>query len=403
MLEIRAQAAQFRTAATTCTCWRLELEALNAARRDYGPVLNQSIKAPGKLLDFSWWQTEAYADVLNRAVAETAALMGPVTKSVQESAYVSLLDHHVPVSLATLLLPRLRKHCKNIGLNPDGRWLKDEMNSALAQARRTSAQAGWALVRTWCNGWPTSSRMGGKVAECVFGCKTDKPADSLMHYIVCEKLWRPILEEFGKVHGDIWEASACNSLCIDAGESAHKMTDECRFALLAAITVAVDVYNVWRHGARRNLPNVVQSSISRFQVSGTIRLDFKGLRRSHWRDYESNFTRTDSIDMSPASDPNLESTAPLTPRVPPVWDISTPDDFTPRVKTFETFHSSLCHDSVNCDATFNSAASSYGVLGTDGRDFCEPECGEMPRGTHHPCCSQFFLLDIATAARVPPC
>ena len=110
VLEIRAQAAQFRTAATTCTCWRRELEALNAARRDYGPVLNQSIKAPGKLLDFSWWQTEAYADVLNRAVAQTAALMGPVTKSVQESAYVSLLDHHVPVSLATLLLPRLRKH-----------------------------------------------------------------------------------------------------------------------------------------------------------------------------------------------------------------------------------------------------------------------------------------------------
>ena len=52
-LSIRADAAQCRTALKTCSCWRVELAALNAARLEYGPACNYAKKKDEALVDFS--------------------------------------------------------------------------------------------------------------------------------------------------------------------------------------------------------------------------------------------------------------------------------------------------------------------------------------------------------------
>ena len=44
------------------------------------------------------------------------------------------------------------------------------------------------ILRTWSNGWLTTSRMHeANAMPCVFGC--DEEVDSLHHYLRCEALW----------------------------------------------------------------------------------------------------------------------------------------------------------------------------------------------------------------------
>ena len=71
-------------------------------------------------------------------------------------------------------------------------------------------------------------------------------------------------------------------------------------------------------------------------------------------------------------------------------------DSTLRIKVFESF------DSVARDAEAHGMSSPLlGPETDDFRDFCEPECVELPKGSHHPNCSQLFLLDASTAAFLP--
>ena len=134
-------------------------------------------------------------------------------------------------------------------------------------------------------------------------------------------------------------------------------------------------------------------------------------------------------ELRPASDPkplsvidqcDLVATA-ATPQAQLVWEIDNytsdkvvtnaynPDDSegerTPRITTFDNIVSEQEID------TFRSIANtSWGELRPStntveaalSRDFCEPECNELPLGAHHPCCSQFSVFDSATAADQPP-
>ena len=112
-LEFRALAAQCRTAKRTCTCWREELTALNAARcdwgsRDCGLLSNLSKKAGEKLDDFSWWHSESFADVLARADAlDTSDLELLENKPFQSAVYTKLVCERIPRELATILKPRV--------------------------------------------------------------------------------------------------------------------------------------------------------------------------------------------------------------------------------------------------------------------------------------------------------
>ena len=213
------------------------------------------------------------------------------------------------------------------------------------------------------------------------------------------------------------------------------MVVERRSSLINSLAVAVDTYNVWRHGTtNRMVAATVKASLHRFMMSRTILSPSYG-----WGKRNSSFFCRDSpnglfplsapTELRPASDPkplsvidqcDLVATA-ATPQAQLVWKIDNytsdkvvtnaynPDDSegerTPRIITFDNIVSEQEID------TFRSIANtSWGELRPStntveaalSRDFCEPECNELPLGAHHPCCSQFSVFDSATAADQPP-
>ena len=189
-LKYRALAAQMRTALKTCSCWRSELKILNSTRAEYGPLMNvrHSLDRQYQLKDNPWWQSEAFADVLDKAAKIQFTVQANSQQGFQSQAYHHLLRHHLPTSLSSVLAQRVMKHLAPLEVEK-GKLMK-AMDHTLQVARRLSPQVGWALVRLWCNGWPTSSRMGVKGKRCILGCEAE---DSLRHYVKCARLWEPIL------------------------------------------------------------------------------------------------------------------------------------------------------------------------------------------------------------------
>jgi hypothetical protein len=55
-----------------------------------------------------------------------------------------------------------------------------------------------ANLRTWTNGWTTSSRMHESMAQaesCVVGC--DEKENKMSHYLMCPTLWRELIADLG--------------------------------------------------------------------------------------------------------------------------------------------------------------------------------------------------------------
>ena len=208
-IEIRAIAAQYRTATETCTCWRRELEVFNKARLDYGPAINQSRMGGGTFIDNCWWHSEAFADVLHGAAITNISVTEAKGKSTQAEAYRALMAATRPSDLAKLISPRIRNHCEKANMQVKEDELLEEIKETMGVAKQMSRQAAWALLRTWCNGWVTASRVGGMSKPCVFGCDhTAIVRDSLQHYIVCCGLWDTIYDELESL---LDQSSTCAS------------------------------------------------------------------------------------------------------------------------------------------------------------------------------------------------
>ena len=388
-LEMRSKAAQYRTAVKTCTCWREELQALDFARREYGPCQNLSENMP--LRDFPWWASEAFADVLRRAGGLNLNLKGK-NGSIQADAYKALLAESRPLELSDLILPKVRKHFIKAKLAIDDDFLADEIRLALDAAKKTSTQAAWALLRTWTNGWVTASRVGGARAPCIFGCGDDGKSvhDTLQHYIVCPVLWSSISSALFPLVGEVLPSGFHNVLAISSSTAAaidaiHRQN------LISAITVSVDVYNIRRHSNLR-LDGIVKASIQRFLISGTIKLNMRsprvpGINTASLITQACDFPRTPTsepkqrVDADPVSLDlsDFESPEPPTPRVQLVWDSYNLTD--------DSFPNSI-EGPVSARRPVERRTPCR--LSTRGPfdDFCEPECSVFPPGQHHPCCSQ---------------
>ena len=246
-LELRALAAQARTAAKTCTCWREELAELNLVRSDYGPMLNvlSSVNPSRQLQDNAWWSSESFADVLKRASELPLSCNRQPAKTrrsaVQMHAYNELVALRLPHRIANLLLPRLSKHLSNETLDQDK--LLHAIDVTLNICKRLTPQVGSAVIRTWCNGWPTSSRVGADTVACIFGCAHH--IDSLRHYATCPLLWTPILSECRRRWGTTWRLTVWNSLALGHYHN-HNVSNVVVQRQLFSIMVATDVFNTMR-------------------------------------------------------------------------------------------------------------------------------------------------------------
>ena len=100
-----------------------------------------------------------------------------------------LLKSHIPNEFPLIFSRRFRTLALDQASSPlldrpiRGTFLMELKRSLNSLPNSTSM----CLLRTWSNGWFTSSRMhDSKVLPCIFGCDAD---DSLCHYLKCEPFW----------------------------------------------------------------------------------------------------------------------------------------------------------------------------------------------------------------------
>ena len=160
--------------------------------------------------------------------------------SIQADTYRSLIASRLPYDLALSLLLRVRKR---LGAKYCDDKVLEAMRRTLKLARSMAPQAGWALVRTWWNGWVTFSRVGAGSNPCIFGCTGDVTCrDSLQHYLVCPAHWKPIIE-LSKVDWNVWmDVEILNSLALATAVD-PALVDHAIEAMIASNAVATDTFH----------------------------------------------------------------------------------------------------------------------------------------------------------------
>jgi hypothetical protein len=213
-LELRGLAARYRAARTTCTCWSAEWEALCAARWEYGPLANRVVKDKRHWKDYGRWNSEAFVDVLARAYDFDFPL-DDMRKGLQAAATKALAPVLFPSDLATEVAPRLFRFLAPEAVSWD--YLVGQLRVTLGFAKKLAPSIGWALLRTWLNGWVTASRVGAQKRPCKFGCNFREGSlkyDRLDHYLDCDILWGSLLEVVLADWHRTWSASRWNLLVI---------------------------------------------------------------------------------------------------------------------------------------------------------------------------------------------
>ena len=187
----RGTAARIRAASITCSEWRVAWAELDLARREYGSACNQVANLE-QLVDFPRWQSCAFVDVLARASLRD---FGEADKSKKKGLQAAVAQFIKPVffpgDLADEVASRLERYFAKFLF--EGDLLKVATRETRTVVKNMAPSTGWALLRTWLNGWITSTRFGNPDAGCKFGCRVeedDGSADRVPHYIDCEVLWQ---------------------------------------------------------------------------------------------------------------------------------------------------------------------------------------------------------------------
>ena len=184
-LKSVALAARLRTAQRTIPDW---VEARNAIR-DAADSDEARLAFP-----FRAWLDEGVIGGLDSAARHAAAggldLRGwAYDKEVklQKALYLDLKNLACPPgSLRPFLCDRLR-HWFPREQAPDLAAIA--IRSLLNMEKVGFPELQAALLRTWANGWCTSTRFGDRAQPCLFGCRGVDAIDHVRHYAECDRAW----------------------------------------------------------------------------------------------------------------------------------------------------------------------------------------------------------------------
>jgi hypothetical protein len=268
----------------------------------------------------------------------------------------------LPSTLEALLESRFVKHfaplCED-GVTPD--W-----NEMLACLRNAQPHFAMAALKTLLNSWCTRSRYHEDgIDECIFGCGGAR--DDISHYASCPRLWQ---------------------VSCDAAKMPRSASVEEQLLLhdpsLARLDVLVTAYTVY-HAVKRGHPADVTSA----RHSGDY-LDLSGLMKriatAHATKFglgqysKHHFSRP---GWTPALEPVATIDAP-----PPVLRDPVVDDIRFNFVACASFLVEPSTDVLSVPPVLPSCGDDCLL---DPRGFCEPECNDLPDGTHHPGCSQALL------------
>ena len=121
--------------------------------------------------------------------------------------------------------------------------------SIVAGSPTFPATAAVSYIKTLCNGWATSARMGFPVAACRFGCGLAE-GDRLKHYLVCPVARHAVVSYLPSF--DAWFGDAhplLSSLLLQRAYSDR--VDLSQFVLV--IDALLSAFNAIRHGSRSSV------------------------------------------------------------------------------------------------------------------------------------------------------
>ncbi len=216
-LEVSCTAALTRTALKTITHWPDWIKQLTFAHNEF--LALDHLRAPGqqmlsqaKLCPDNW---DTQPIVLNLRDAYEGF---PFSKSWREGgAFVNnkllVLNRNQPINPGCDFLKNFKclqkliynehMQCKfNLDLTSHMQNRLDDMfhpytvpwhtlqfSQALACVKALHPGNALKIIKTWLNGWHTSSRcQAARIHPCLFGC--DGKSDNLHHYIICPNLFR---------------------------------------------------------------------------------------------------------------------------------------------------------------------------------------------------------------------
>ena len=180
-----ALAARMRTAQRTIPCWSTVKVAIEEARDSIEARLDYPFKA---------WFNEGVVFGLETAVLDGSGCgldlrvwpYGEEAK-LQRALYKDLKEKACPAGA-------LRGFLRDRLLHWFPREQADDLapvavRALLSLQRSGSPELQAALLRTWANGWCTSTRFGDRAQPCLFGCRGVDAIDHVRHYAECDRAW----------------------------------------------------------------------------------------------------------------------------------------------------------------------------------------------------------------------
>jgi len=116
-------------------------------------------------------------------------------KSMQAIVYTCLLPVVHPANFPSELFRRLCCWLPEMSGYPQ---LKENIRDLLDTSAKCRNTFIMAIVKTFCNAWPTSFRRHEKLRPCVFGCPNGR--DKLRHYLVCPRAWPEMCRAMNYTH-----------------------------------------------------------------------------------------------------------------------------------------------------------------------------------------------------------
>lgn len=159
------------------------------------------------------------------------------------------------------------------------------MPQALTVVKQLTPAVGWALVKSWCNGWNTDTRVAqtenSSCRFCAFGGELG--ADRLSHLLECDLFWEPTLHSVSVEISTPLTLSPSLALCLQGPEAA--VSDETLQTHAQVLCIACDYYQTVAASQRvGKLPRPIPATEAFAHAAEALRLSKRQIK------FRNNFT-----------------------------------------------------------------------------------------------------------------
>jgi hypothetical protein len=244
-------------------------------------------------------------------------------------------------------------------------------------ARRLKAvpsHAAIVVVKTWANSWATSDRYhDGKLEFCCFGCFPER--DRLEHYVACESLWGIV----SAVTRIACPAGALERMCIENPTRINIMN----------LLVAHGTY----HTMKLEYLDQVRAAQALSNKDPLLELatEIAKVLALKWSNLHPLEAKLHGPSSSAGGETARSSVDPRARHQVGTADVDASPVWPHRRCADETQTPAGTEEVATGSPQIALASDPSSVGPQSAEDYCEPECSDLPAGSHHPCCVLHLL------------